>query len=287
MLAVTHSGKFHADDVLAWALLLEFFSPHATLKRTRNEEEIKKANIVFDVGGIFDPSTMRFDHHQSSYQGPLSSAGMVLHWLHEANHISQETFHVLKQSIVDYIDDVDNGRTLPNPKTPCFAQFVDIMGSGCNSLEEFDIAFQKAAQFARNYSHSTQKNILVQEESKERVRLEMEKSKEEGRNYIFFDQYVPWKKPYFIFDGEHHPTEFVIFPNLQGRWQVVAIPPKELSFAQKKSFPTPWSGLRGQELSTVIGIDGAIFCHKNLFIAVFETLECAMASMRKWDLLQE
>ena len=100
MLAVTHSGKFHADDVLAWALILEFFAPEATLKRTRNEDEIKKADIVFDVGGIFDPQTMRFDHHQSSYQGPLSSAGMVLHFLKESQKISSETFQVLKHSIV-------------------------------------------------------------------------------------------------------------------------------------------------------------------------------------------
>jgi len=286
MLAVTHSGKFHADDVLAWALILEFFAPNAILKRTRDENEIKKADIVFDVGGIFDPTQLRFDHHQSSYQGPLSSAGMVLNWLKEANHIPQNIFSALKDSIVDYIDDVDNGRTLPNPKTPCFAQFVDIIGSGCNSLDEFDVAFHKAAGFAQNYIHSTQKNIRLQEENKEKVLLEMEKSKKEGRNYLFFNQYVPWKKPYFAFNGENHPTEFVIFPNLQGRWQVVAIPPKELSFAQKKSFPKPWAGLRDQALSEVIGVEGAIFCHKNLFISVFETLDVAFLALRKWKLIQ-
>ena len=114
MLAVTHSGKFHADDVLAWALIREFFAPHATLKRTRKSEEIENADLVFDGGGIFDRKTLRFDHHQSSYQGELSSAGMVLSWLNDEQHLSEALYKILKESIVDYVDDVDNGRPLPS-----------------------------------------------------------------------------------------------------------------------------------------------------------------------------
>ena len=109
MLAATHSGKFHADDVLAWALIKEFLNPNATLIRTRDESRIQEADIVFDVGGIFDETTMRFDHHQSTYQGEFSSAGMVLHFLKNQDHISESLFLALKNSMVDYVDDVDNG----------------------------------------------------------------------------------------------------------------------------------------------------------------------------------
>ena len=285
MLAATHSGKFHADDVLAWALIKEFLDSHATLIRTRDEERIKKADIVFDVGGIFDEETMRFDHHQSSYQGPFSSAGMVLHWLKAQNHISESLFLMLKSSMVDYVDDVDNGRTLPNPKAPCFAQFVDVMGSGCSSLEEFDTAFHKAAQLAQYYVQSTQKKLIIQEQNKGVVLSEMKRAKEEKRNYLLFSQYVPWKHPYFQADGENHPTEFVIFPNLQQRWQVVAIPPQKNSFAQKKSLPQEWSGLRDEELCTIVGLPGCIFCHKNLFIAIFDSLETSLSALKKWDVI--
>lgn len=285
MLAATHSGKFHADDVLAWALIKEFLNPNATLIRTRDESRIQEADIVFDVGGIFDETTMRFDHHQSTYQGEFSSAGMVLHFLKNQNHISESLFLALKNSMVDYVDDVDNGRTLPDPKAPCFAQFVDMMGSGCSSLEEFDAAFHKAAQFAQSYVHSTKKNIDLQEQTKDTVIDEMNKAKEENRNYLLFSQYIPWKKPYFQCVGETHPTEFVIFPNLQQKWQVVAIPPEENSFAQKKSLPQEWSGLRDEELSEVIGLPGAIFCHKNCFIAIFDSLDTALSAMKKWNLI--
>ena len=101
MIAATHSGKFHADDVLAWALLLEFYNPDLELVRTRDAQRIKEADIVFDVGGIFDPQQKRFDHHQSSYTGPLSSAGMVLEWLFQEALLSEEMFQRLKHSIVD------------------------------------------------------------------------------------------------------------------------------------------------------------------------------------------
>ena len=63
----THSGKFHADDVLAFAMLKEFLSPELKLTRTRDMSLIAQADIVFDVGGIFNPHNGRFDHHQKSY----------------------------------------------------------------------------------------------------------------------------------------------------------------------------------------------------------------------------
>jgi uncharacterized UPF0160 family protein len=257
------------------------------LKRTRKSEEIERADIVFDVGGIFDRNTLRFDHHQSSYQGDFSSAGMVLSWLKDEQHLSDSLYALLKQSIVDYVDDVDNGRTLPSPSTPCFAQFVDLLGSGCNTLEEFDAAFDKAAIFAQQYLASTKENLRIQEENQSVVHEEMEHAVLKGRNYLLFDRYVPWKKPYFQSGGAQHQTEFVIFPSLQKRWQAVSIPPEQHSFAQKKSFPIEWAGLRGDELSEIIGIPNAIFCHKNRFIAVFDTLENTMKALRKWDLITE
>ena len=36
----------------------------ASIVRTRNEEELKSFDIVVDVGGVYDPYTHRYDHHQ-------------------------------------------------------------------------------------------------------------------------------------------------------------------------------------------------------------------------------
>ena len=43
----THDGKFHCDEVLACYML-----------------RIDECDIVVDVGGVYDPSTHRYDHHQ-------------------------------------------------------------------------------------------------------------------------------------------------------------------------------------------------------------------------------
>ena len=64
MLVATHHGSFHADDVLAWALIRVFLDPQAELIRTRDEGVIQSADVVIDVGGVFDPDSSRFDHHQ-------------------------------------------------------------------------------------------------------------------------------------------------------------------------------------------------------------------------------
>ena len=72
----THSGPFHADDVLAVALLRVFVDEEATVLRTRDLERIAQADVVVDVGGLYDPAARRFDHHQASYTGSFSSAGM-------------------------------------------------------------------------------------------------------------------------------------------------------------------------------------------------------------------
>ena len=62
----THSGGFHTDDVFAVATLqLVHRVENVEIIRTRDEEELAKADIVVDVGGIYDVSSKRFDHHQN------------------------------------------------------------------------------------------------------------------------------------------------------------------------------------------------------------------------------
>ena len=285
LIAVTHSGKFHADDVFAWALIKHFYTEPVELIRTRDVNIIENADIVFDVGGVYAPQARRFDHHQKSYTGHLSSAGMVLQWLKDEGKIQENLFAHLKSNIVDYIDDVDNGRVFPDKAVPCFPNIVDVIGNGLQSLDAFEQAFFRAANVAEDYIQSFQRALLIIEESKRIVVQEMKRAREEKRNYLLFSKYTPWKETYFANGGETDPSQFVIFPNLQGRWQAVAIPPKEHSFDQKKSFPQEWAGKRDEELSRVIGIDGAIFCHKNRFISVFSNQDSLFQSLQTWNLI--
>lgn len=81
---VTHSGAFHLDDVLACFMLRKIY-PNAEIVRSREKAVIDSADIVVDVGGVFDPTQHRYDHHQrgfeetynAHYDIKLSSAGLV------------------------------------------------------------------------------------------------------------------------------------------------------------------------------------------------------------------
>lgn len=80
----THDGNFHADEVLAVAILTTLF-PHHTVTRTRDDDILETMDIVVDVGGCYDPVARRYDHHLPSppvdrYGHLFSSAGLV--WLH-------------------------------------------------------------------------------------------------------------------------------------------------------------------------------------------------------------
>lgn len=61
----THDGKFHCDEVLACYMLRSL--PEycdAEIKRSRDPAVLDECDIVVDVGGVYDPSVHRYDHHQ-------------------------------------------------------------------------------------------------------------------------------------------------------------------------------------------------------------------------------
>ncbi|MGC6507981.1 MAG: MYG1 family protein [Myxococcota bacterium] len=281
----THSGKFHADDVLAFAMLKEFLSPNLSLTRTRDMALIEKADIVFDVGGIFNPENGRFDHHQKTYEGPLSSAGMVLNWLESEAHITPKMATTLRERIVNYVDDVDNGRLFPNPSTPCFSTIVDSFNHGCNDLDAFNNAFVKASQFAQTMVRGFKIELEEVTQAKNAVKEAMLQAEARNSNMIILKEYIKWKPAYFELGGAQHQTEFIVFPTLQNTYQCVAISPEENSFAQKRSFPTEWAGLVDDELSAVCGVHDAVFCHKNRFLFICKSQESVFKAMKAAKLL--
>ena len=264
----THSGSFHADDVLAVAMLQIFVDPEATVVRTRDLEKLAACDAVVDVGGEHDPARRRFDHHQQTYEGPRSSAGMVLDWLEAEGHVTPVFATRLRREAVDYVDDVDNGRRSPEGDTPCFASLVGCINNDPGSGDDFDARFLAAVDFAKRYVRGMHAGHVAAERAKATVRAAMERASTAGRRTMEFAEYVPWKEAYFELGGAEHPTEFVVFP-AESTWRVIAIPPQLGSFDEKRPLPQAWAGLVDEELERVTGIPGARFCHKNRFIAVF------------------
>ena len=242
----THSGPFHADDVLAWALIRCFVDSNAELIRSRDDSRIEKADLVMDVGGVYDPETLRFDHHQHSYQGELSSAGMVLQWLKDTGRIHTELFHELRLHLVRYVDDVDNGRVAPIEGIPCFPSMVGSFNLGCVSQEDFNEAFLSAGRAAIGWVQGLTAGVAQAGRNWELVCAAMSEAQTGSHNFMVLETYVKWKKAYFENGGMQHCTEFVLHPGVDGRWRVIAIPPEPGSFDKKRPLPESWAGLRDE-----------------------------------------
>ena len=284
-LVVTHSGSFHTDDVAAYSLIRVVYDRRARVIRTRDKKLFATGDIVIDVGGIFDPEKRRFDHHQESYKGTLSSAGMVLNWLEEIGKISPSDGQRLRDEMFDYIDAIDIGAYNRPEGVPTIGGFVDAFNNLADTEEERLEMFKKASDVMVQVLKGILAGYAQDTAAYATVKAEMDEAKSEGRRALFFDEYVSWKNAYFALGGETHPTEFVIFPGSDHNWKVVAIPPRLGDFAQKVSLPESWAGLVDEALSDVIGVQGAVFCHKSRFLAVFRTREATEAAMRKFNLL--
>ena len=82
MIASTHDGRFHADEIFALAVLKLIF-PDLEIVRSRDEKVYKNADIIVDVGHVYDAENLIFDHHQRSFSLkrasgiPYASFGLV------------------------------------------------------------------------------------------------------------------------------------------------------------------------------------------------------------------
>ncbi|KAF1940191.1 MYG1 protein-like protein [Clathrospora elynae] len=81
----THNGHFHADEALAVSMLRLLPSYlDSQLVRTRDPAVLSTCHTVVDVGGEYEDSNRRYDHHQRGFETvfpghhtKLSSAGLV------------------------------------------------------------------------------------------------------------------------------------------------------------------------------------------------------------------
>ncbi|GIW68450.1 MAG: hypothetical protein KatS3mg099_398 [Candidatus Parcubacteria bacterium] len=128
MTFVVHSGKMHADDVFAAAvvrLAARREGKTVRIERSRNPSAWEAADIVADVGGAYDPARHRFDHHQPEGAGnrpngiPYAAVGLV--WKHYGMRLCDgdaTLWAFIDERIVAPIDAADNGVELCDPLHP-------------------------------------------------------------------------------------------------------------------------------------------------------------------------
>jgi uncharacterized UPF0160 family protein len=288
VIAATHSGSFHADEVLA-AAALRLANPSLTILRTREQQQLDTADIVFDVGRVFDPGACRFDHHQLEFTEarengiPFSSFGLIWRELGAALCGSAAAASRVDRWLVQGVDALDCGVTLSKETPPAIVMSISSALGSFNptwqddtSPEARNVAFEQAVTWAK----AVLQNTIREAKGLEAAHAVVEQAplSEAGR-LLVLDSDVPWTETVFGSPRYEHLL-YVVSPNTQGKWHVHTVPDKPGSFGNRKSLPAAWAGLDGEELDRVVGMPGCVFCHRGRFVAGHKTKEGAVAMAR-------
>jgi len=285
---VTHNGSFHADDIFACATLSLYFerenAPY-TIVRTRDEQKIKNADIVVDVGGIHDESQECYDHHQSGGAGsrdngiPYASFGLVWKKYGPLLSANSEIMNDIDRRIVQAIDAIDNGMSITEP-VECGLYDYGIHGI----VTAYQNTWKEAGQMEKQYTSfiflvNFFKKILVRELERCQHRLDMMKLIEEI--YQETQDKTVLEIPYHVGVGsliqvlDKHKEVLFIVCRSNTNWKVLAMRKEACSFENRKALPKDWAGKRGEALQKITGVSDAVFCHNALFMAVSESKEGA------------
>ena len=264
----THNGNFHADDVFSIAALKHIF-PTFELIRTRDLDVIAKADVVIDVGGVYDADNGRFDHHQRGGAGardngiPYSSFGLI--WKQYGLDICQGNEEVatsVDKSLVSTIDAVDCGYVKGVAEGISLSQTISMFNPTWQEDKHFDTCFHEAVEFAARILSRFIASANGGISSKAIVAQAINNA--EDPRVIVLEKYTPWKT---TVHNTSKQALFVVYPSETGAWRIQTVPVELGSFEDRKPLPKAWAGLADQELQEVTGISDAMFCHNGLFIA--------------------
>ena len=286
---VTHNGGFHSDDIFACATLQIFLDKEGEdyeVIRTRDESLIRKGDYVFDVGGVYDASLNRFDHHQKGGAGvrengvPMASFGLV--WQKFGTEIcgSKEVADEIDRRLACPIDANDNGVDVYKTNIEGISPitFQDIVGvyypkEDAKEIEYYR-AFNELALLAKRILQKSILKIKKQMEVNDYMRDLYEKS--EDKNFLVVEKKYG---RHAVTVGALNLTEvlYVVYPAKVGsEWNVVATRKNIESMESKKPFPSTWAGLSGADLQKTTGVSTAKFCHNGLFLCVAEKKQDAI-----------
>lgn len=315
----THDGTFHCDEVLACALLkLLPQYKDASVVRSRSQSVLDTCDIVVDVGGEYDPSRHRYDHHMREFQETvstvmkrpeynwtikLSSAGLIYcHFGHEIlrsvlsdvteDRVIDEIFKKIYDTLIKEIDGIDNGVPMYDAE-PVYRIVTDLSarvgrlnpqwnGKDVNIEKQFakamDLVLGEFLEFVQ-YA----KDVWLPARDVVRRAVESRFDVDPSGEIIALSQAVPWKEHLFQLETEMSVSpsiKYAIF-EADNAYRVQCMPVALGSFVCRTFLPEAWGGLRTDALVEACGIEGATFVHAVRFIGGHKTKDGAVAMARK------
>jgi len=279
----THSGKFHADDVMATAILRLLLGDRV-VTRTRDEEILEKLDFVYDI------SFGEFDHHQINKEIrenniPYAACGLV--WREFGQRVIQKfnsqfdendiisIFDYVDKNLVQGIDATDNGIDIKSEiKVTSISDIIQCFNPTWDSDASKDEAFEEAVQYAT----AVLKRIINRQVSVVNARSIVNDAFQ-NRNIneiMVLKNGCPWLQQLLKIDINNEVL-FVISPDDNNvEYKILTVKKTVGTFEARKDLLESIWGKSGEEINSIIKINDAIFCHKAGFIASAKSLESAL-----------
>ncbi len=288
MLVATHDGSFHADEVFAIAALGLLGEPIEVI-RTRNRDDVARADLRVDVGFRNDPATGDFDHHQREFDAVRDNgvryASFGLVWREFGPRVCDgeaEVAQAVDSSLVQAVDANDTGQQLTHSLIDGVRPMTAnaIVGGFNARWDETLSAEQERARF--DDAVALAQGILAREIASAASGRRAEKIVREAIATAMDPRLVelpvnaPWKQ---VLVPDAPEALFVIYPKRQG-FGLESVPRELGSFENRRDLPAEWGGREGADLVAVTGVEDALFCHAKRFLAVARTHDGITSSRR-------
>lgn len=271
---ITHSGKFHVDDIIS-TIFLSKIKENLILARVPTfESKEVKGKIVFDIGGG------EFDHHQKNRNGKrkngiyYSSIGLL--W----NKFGKEylkkikvknidkTFEYMDSELIQYIDATDNMQTefLKNKISP---DFIKLCNPEWNENISEDEAFFHALKLADEFWNIYIKHAIAEVEAMQIIFDRMKNCKE---SYLIFEKEMPYKKA--IKMSNNNGVKYLIFKSRREGYDIRTITDDckfKNEIVQAKDIETARS---------ITGIKDLLYIDNNSKLCCTKTLESAIKMIK-------
>jgi uncharacterized UPF0160 family protein len=297
MRIVTHNGKIHSDEVSAVALLSSYFSNkgiEVSVLRTRNSDKFLETDCLVDVGGEYDNTRYRYDHHQSDFNEiwpgfniPLSSAGLI--WKHYGKEIVEmylsnnaeqydhgfnysettieELVNMIYEKLIYDIDANDNGISLLQNNLN-ISDIVSAVNGNVNDDEIQNINFNRAVSLVGNIFDIKFREIINSYFNFQKD-LETVSSLDLSKEYLILTNNIPTIFKCLAQLDPQNIVKFCIFLTNENEYTIKA----RRTNGQKYSPICPI--LSEEILQYDIPSEEIIFVHKASFIAKTSTLSAA------------
>lgn len=276
---IIHASVFHADDVFV-AAMAKILNPNVEVVRTHNVHNYNLESdddiVVCDIGGG------RFDHHgKPKFRKDGSKhCAATLFWERFGKDVIRRiapdmeedsimiTYNCIDRKLLSTIAALDNGDISTNLYT--INAVISSFNASWDHPEESDTGFSTAMELAI----AILTNDIRRSASVDRSRKFVRKAIDESTNRIVvLPQYMPWQAAVC-------PTDalVVVFPSKRNGINVQLVPVAPNSYETKISTPKSWHGKSNE--AAAAEFDGMTFCHSSGFMAVFSSMDAAMAAAK-------